>query len=92
MSRSYKKHPVGGICSSGGQKAYRSQENRAKRTKVRQKLKKGRYDELPHEKEYGDEWLSPRDGKMYWKPTKHELNQYNAHNWMSLLYIKTLRK
>lgn len=64
MSRSIKKHPGGSNCSSYGQKQYRSSENRAKRREVRIRLLLEQA--LPHEKEYGNEWSSPRDGKQYW--------------------------
>lgn len=92
MARSYKKNPFGGHTSSSGQKAFRSQENRAKRSKVRQQLKTEQYDSLPDEKEYGNEWVSPRDGKVYWKPTKQELNQCNTNDWLAKVYTKILRK
>lgn len=66
MSRSHKKNPGGGWgCNTEGQqKKYRSQENRAKRRKVKVVLLLN--EEMPHEKEYGNEWSSPRDGKQYW--------------------------
>jgi hypothetical protein len=66
MSRSKKKHPGGPMCSGGCQAMFRKQENRAKRRKVKTILIKQDYDKLPHEKEYGNEWDSPRDGKQYW--------------------------
>lgn len=66
MSRSFKKHPGGGFCciAIGAQKAYRSQENRAKRREVKIRLLLDQ--DMPHDKEYGNEWSSPRDGKQYW--------------------------
>ena len=66
MSRSRKKHPGGGWAGPKvkAQRAYRSQENRAKRREVRIRLLLDQ--EMPHEKEYGNEWYSPRDGKQYW--------------------------
>lgn len=64
MSRSYRKIPIFGITSSKNQKDFRSQENRAKRREVKIRLQLEQ--ELPHEKEYGNEWSSPRDGKCYW--------------------------
>jgi hypothetical protein len=62
MSRSKRKYPFKSLCNAGIQKWFRSTENRAKRHCVRQKLLVGRYEELPHDKEYGNEWSSPRDG------------------------------
>lgn len=69
MSNSYRKTPILGItCLSSRasiQKKYRSQENRAKRRKVKVCISLLKYDSIPHEKEYGNEWSSPRDGKQY---------------------------
>lgn len=69
MSRSKRKTPIIGMtCLSSKsiiQKSFRSKENRAKRKKVKQCLSNEQYDSLPHEKEYGNEWSSPRDGKQY---------------------------
>jgi hypothetical protein len=68
MSRSYRKTPIIGMttCSSkpSAQKKFRTQENQAKRKKIKQLLHQGQ-ELLPHEKEYGNEWASPRDGKQY---------------------------
>lgn len=65
MSRSFKHHPGGGVASSRGQKLYRSQENKAHRRQVRKRIQQLNFD-MPHPKEYGNEWSSPRDGKCYW--------------------------
>ncbi len=54
-----------GITSGGGQAKFRSQENRAKRRKVNVLIHQEDYDKLPDEKEYGNEWASPRDGKQW---------------------------
>lgn len=70
MSRSKKKSPCGSNCSSVGQALFRKSENRAKRRKVKTSLIKGDYETLPHEKEYGNEWASPRDGKQWWSDPK----------------------
>ncbi len=85
MSRSHKKRPFYGLAGSrtGIQKWFRSSENRAKRKKVRQILTKALlgYDVImPHEKEYGNEWASPRDGKVRldnWKGFKQAWREYN---------------
>ncbi len=66
MSRSKKKNPGGGITAGMGQAVFRKNENRAKRRMVNARLNTKQYDKLPHEKEYGNEWASPRDGKQYW--------------------------
>lgn len=66
MSRSKKKHPGGGITKGCGQHLFKTAESRAKRHRIRNLLQIGEYIALPHEKEYGNEWASPRDGKQYW--------------------------
>ncbi len=66
MSRSKKKHPGGGAASSCGQHKFKKDEARAKRRKVRKLMSTGQHERLPHDKEYGNEWSSPRDGKQYW--------------------------
>lgn len=66
MSRSKKKYPGGGIASNIGQHKYKKDECRAWRRMVRKRLQSGEYEDLPHTKEYGNEWASPRDGKQYW--------------------------
>lgn len=40
-------------------------ESRAKRRKIKVKLVQEDYANLPHDKEYGNEWASPRDGKHW---------------------------
>jgi hypothetical protein len=68
MSRSKKKNPGGGISmlKCGEQVRFRASENRAKRRVVNALLAVGEYDHMPNEKEFGNEWASPRDGKSYW--------------------------
>lgn len=54
----------------GAQKQFRKQEHRRHRKKVNDLLSIGEYELLPHPREYGNEWASPRDGKQWldWKP------------------------
>lgn len=71
MSKSYKKPFSNWVCyGPGAQKKFRSFENRAKRRRVAEichKILQGMAAEIfPHEKEYGNEWCSPRDGKPHW--------------------------
>lgn len=70
MSRSKRKTPIIGMTARSSkpsaQKKFRSQEHRAERKKVKQLLHTAQ-ELLPHPKEYGNEWSSPRDGKMYCK-------------------------
>ena len=74
MSNSYKKTPVISNAGGLGQKKFRSQENRAKRTRIKSLLNSHDYDkiDLIHEKEYGNEWASPRDGRCYQTRVKKE--------------------
>ena len=78
---------TGMTCSSkkaGRQRHFRSQENRAKRRYVNKTISgminTGSNDQFtdhygdmmfPHEKQYGNEWASPRDGKCYFGEDKH---------------------
>lgn len=79
MGNSYKKHPGGGAATTnpGTQKAFRSQENRRKRRKIKTLLLCEEYELLPTEKDYGNEWSSPRDGKQYW----NNPDQWNLPGW-----------
>jgi len=92
MSRSHKKSPFISHCTlgPGAQKAYRSQENRSKRRQVKIRLVLDK--DMPHEKEYGNEWSSPRDGRSYWALTKHQLDMFNTDNWQVNTYTKWMRK
>lgn len=78
MGKSYKKTPYLGICSSSGQKKFRTQEHQAERSKVKTCLQKLALndsivqDMIPHPKEYGNEWASPRDGKMWHGHLKYD--------------------
>lgn len=65
MSKSYRKTPIMGICGGGMQKRFKQYEHRAERSTIKIKLKMEDYDNLPHPKTYGNEWASPRDGKMW---------------------------
>lgn len=64
MSRSKKYTQICSNTTSTGQKLFKMKQNRAKRKNVKTRLAIGNYD-MPHEKEYGNEWASPRDGKHY---------------------------
>lgn len=95
MSRSKKKTPVIGNCSSSGMKSFRTSENKAERRLVNNRLKQG-MEEMPHRKEYQNEWSSPRDGKHYFSKPKTEyryssiLRAY-TFNWIQY-WIKFMRK
>ncbi len=95
MSRSYKKYPGGGLGSSKHQKQYKQAEHRAERSKIKSTLLVGK-EILPHPKEYGNEWSSPRDGKQYWlKPKeKEQIVYYRGIKVLDLLesWVKWMRK
>lgn len=66
MSRSFYHTAISGLAGRrGNNKQWRSSENRAQRHFVKQLLNVGEYTDLPDPKEYGNEWSSPRDGKMW---------------------------
>lgn len=68
MSRSLKKNP---FCSwtccgdrAGNQKKYKQAEHRRQRRAVRLAIFLGR--DLPHDRQFGNTWTSPKDGKQRW--------------------------
>ena len=69
MSRSYKKTPIGGWGSTTAQKKFKQQEHRRERAAIRSSILN---DILPHPKQFGNEWNSPRDGKGWfgWQSTE----------------------
>lgn len=70
MSRSKKKNPGGSVtcagATAGRQHRFKKQESRAKRRAINSLIKIGDTDILPHDREFGNEWASPRDGKQWW--------------------------
>lgn len=66
MSRSRRKTCIAGISNKTSNKSFKQAEHRRERHAVKQQLHCG-YDEyeLVHPRKYGNEWDSPRDGKMY---------------------------
>lgn len=76
MSRSKRKTPIFSHTTGSGQRQFRDQENRAKRRRINLRIIAEDYDNMPHEKEYGNEWASPRDGKSYWgEATKRDMRK-----------------
>lgn len=68
MSRSYRKTPISSWTKSLSNKIFQNIEHRRFRKACKQKLHIFHTDEdliLPSTKKYGNEWDSPRDGKMY---------------------------
>lgn len=66
MSRSYKKKAIASWCNSkrGNQKKYTSKTWRALRRRISVILSKCIDSVLPSDKEFYNEWSSPRDGKL----------------------------
>lgn len=79
MSRSYRKTPIVGASCSRSNKRFKQYEHRAERKKIKQLLALG-IENLPHPKEYGNEWDSPRDGKNWFGDLDHELE---FRKWMA---------
>jgi hypothetical protein len=65
MSRSYRHTPICAWASASTQKLFKSLSNRAFRHKVNRLCHTHQFDKLPHWREYGNEWDSPRDGKQW---------------------------
>lgn len=83
MGKSIKKNPSGGNGSSKTQKKFKVYEHKAERKLVKQLLRKDLYEILPHPKEYGNEWASPRDGKQWFKMPKIISDSYELwQRWM----------
>lgn len=53
-------------CNTSTMKSWKQKEHRAERKLVKDLLSIGKWEYIPHPKEYGNEWCSPRDGKMYY--------------------------
>ena len=65
---------------SGGvtaQKTFKQQEHRRERRAVNSLLTVEEFDNHPDTKKYGNEWASPRDGKMWM-----DLKNPNSSKWM----------
>ncbi len=66
MGKSYRHTPIHGVTTASSNKTFKKHEHRRERREVHIQLFTGNYDDLPHPKQYGNEWASPRDGKVYW--------------------------
>jgi len=65
MSRSRKKHPIGGIAKARSDKPYKVTEHRRERHYVAQFLRR---EEEPLPKDFGNPWGAPKDGKRWFAP------------------------
>jgi len=90
MSRSRKKTPISGWGCSRSNKKFKQQEHRRERRAVEVSLLVGE-EEMPHPKRYGNEWASPRDGKMWFGDYKHGRPIYWSF-WSNQEAIDALRQ
>jgi hypothetical protein len=69
VSRSYRKTPITSSTSSSSDKEFKRQQHRARRVRERIIIALLGEDtdpcDMPYDKEYGDPWCSPKDGKQY---------------------------
>ena len=63
MSRSRRNSPFTGVTTAESDKPFKRAENRRQRAKVNAMVKAGAVDSLPDPREFGDPWLSGKDGK-----------------------------
>lgn len=71
MSRSYRKTPIIGTGGQTRMKWWKRKEHKRYRAYVRDKLNKGHYETIQRFKgQFGNEWDSPRDGKMWFGELK----------------------
>lgn len=69
MSRSYRKHPIGGITTATSEKWDKRQANRTFRRAVQQAIHHGD-ENMPKLREVSDVWGMGKDGKTRWpRPT-----------------------
>lgn len=66
MSRSFRKNLIFGITTAESEKEFKQQEHQRKRKRVNDALQSDPEREvLPHEKEFGNPWAGPKDGKRH---------------------------
>ena len=70
MSRSYKKHSIGGITNARSEKQDKRLANRALRRITKQQIKQG-VETLPLLREVSNIWAMDKDGKKYYDPLKY---------------------
>jgi hypothetical protein len=72
MTRSRYHTPIQGVCGYKSCKAWRSGENRRYRAYVNNLMRHEQYDSIQgYCGKFGNEWDSPRDGKMYFGHMKN---------------------
>ena len=78
MSRSRKKTPISGMAGGASNKEFKKKEHRRERRQVNVMLLKGKL-VVPNRQKYGNEWASPRDGKMYFGNLKYDYYCYKYY-------------
>lgn len=66
MSRSYKKHPGGGITTSVSDKTGKVMAHRRYRHYYKDKIRHEEYDDIEPPEYKEEPWDYPKDGKQYW--------------------------
>ena len=70
MSRSRRKTPIFGNTTSRSEKEYKRQENRRRRRKDNILLDQAEEDGYTSDKEFGNRWGGPKDGRQYWEDAR----------------------
>ena len=65
MSRSYRKTPIFSNGSDKSEAWYKQVSHQQERRQIHQLVNQGE-EELPDEKNWGNPWGGPKDGKHYW--------------------------
>lgn len=78
MSRSYKKHPGGGITTSLSDKPGKKIAHRQYRHYYKEKIRHEEYDNIEPRCYKENIWNYPKDGKQYWS----EGETWNNGEWM----------
>lgn len=66
MSRSYKKHPGGGITTAVSDKPWKKIDHRRYRHYYKNKIRHEEYDDIEPPEYKEEPWGWPKDGKQYW--------------------------
>lgn len=80
MGKSYKHTPIGSVTAkrAGVMKKWKLKSRKALRRFVNTVLHLQEWIKVPHPKEYGNEWDSPRDGKSWYGYLEpHEITKEN---------------
>ena len=69
MTRSKRRKSISGITTAESDKEAKKKANRQARRAV--KMTDLEQEDPPHEKEFGNPWLAPKDGKFFFDPQKY---------------------